>query len=327
MNSLNNVIPNVYQTDQAKLALIAEGGGQRGIFTAGVLDAWLAQQFNPFDLFIGTSAGSQNLASFLAGQKGYAQRLIRGVSRDRRFFQLGRGLMGKHIVDLDWYFEKATEANRALDFNAAQQNLAGRELLITATNVRNRKAYFLTPSNDSEHWLALLKASSALPFLYRQGVNLSPWTASFADKHEHVPRESDFYIDGGLAAPLPVREAYRRGAEKIVVIRTVDSDFATQAAWLEKIRSFVNVSGYFPKTVDYLLQHEQAYQDELDFIANPPSDVEIIQVFAEDKLQSKLLGSANHELRNDYKLGLTAGEAFLAEQAKQLNTAPYREIA
>jgi len=24
-----------------KIALIAEGGGQRGIFTAGVLDAWL----------------------------------------------------------------------------------------------------------------------------------------------------------------------------------------------------------------------------------------------------------------------------------------------
>ena len=26
---------------QTKTALIAEGGGQRGIFTAGVLDAWL----------------------------------------------------------------------------------------------------------------------------------------------------------------------------------------------------------------------------------------------------------------------------------------------
>ena len=50
---------------QTKTALIAEGGGQRGIFTAGVLDAWLENNYDPFDLFIGTSAGSQNLTSYL----------------------------------------------------------------------------------------------------------------------------------------------------------------------------------------------------------------------------------------------------------------------
>lgn len=49
-----------------KTALIAEGGGQRGIFTAGVLDAWLENDFDPFELFIGTSAGSQNLTSYLS---------------------------------------------------------------------------------------------------------------------------------------------------------------------------------------------------------------------------------------------------------------------
>ena len=50
------------------LALVAEGGGQRGIFTAGILDSWLAKDFNPFDLLIGTSAGAQNLSSYMAKQ-------------------------------------------------------------------------------------------------------------------------------------------------------------------------------------------------------------------------------------------------------------------
>jgi predicted patatin/cPLA2 family phospholipase len=102
-----------------KLALIAEGGGQREIFTAGVLDAWIDVSYDPFDMFIGTSAGSQNLTSFLSCQKGYAKRLIRGFSRHKRFFQLGRGLVGKNIVDLDWYFDKTTEANRTIDFETA----------------------------------------------------------------------------------------------------------------------------------------------------------------------------------------------------------------
>nr|WP_282448226.1 patatin family protein [Pseudoalteromonas sp. 2CM37A] len=297
--------------------MIAEGGGQRGIFTAGVLDAWLEQNYDPFDLFIGTSAGSQNLTSYLARQKGYAKRLIRGLSRNKRFFQLGRGLMGKHIVDLDWYFEKTTEVNRALDFKTAKTSLGERELLITATNARDRKAYYLSPTGEGKQWRDLLKASSALPFLYKQGVKLTPWLGTKAANEAHLAAEQsseDFYLDGGLAAPLPVREAYNRGARRIVVIRTVDEHFQAQTAWVQKLRTFACASGYCPKTLDYLIQHEQAYLDELTFIANPPSDVEIIQIFADEKLHSKLLGSSNDDLRFDHKLGVKAGRAYLKSQ-------------
>ncbi|SFU00595.1 Predicted phospholipase, patatin/cPLA2 family [Pseudoalteromonas sp. DSM 26666] len=315
MKSQNSTTPHSCNNSvQPKVALIAEGGGQRGIFTAGVLDAWLEQEYDPFDLFIGTSAGSQNLTSYLARQKGYAKRLIRGLSRHKRFFQLGRGLMGKHIVDLDWYFDKTTEVNRALDFKTAKASLGDRELLITATNARDRKPYFLSPTGEGQQWRELLKASSALPFLYKQGVRLTPWLNALAANElgkTEIQSESDFYLDGGLAAPLPVREAYNRGARKIVVIRTVDEAFQAQSAWISKLKSFVEVSGYCPKTIDYLLQHEQAYEDELAFIANPPKDVEIIQIFANQKLYSKLLGSSNDDLRFDYKLGLAAGHNYL----------------
>jgi len=320
VSSLNTATANsVNQTAQPKVALIAEGGGQRGIFTAGVLDAWLEQSYDPFDLFIGTSAGSQNLTSYLARQKGYAKRLIRGLSRNKRFFQLGRGLVGKHIVDLDWYFDKTTEVKRAIDFKTAKTSLGERELLITATNARDRKAYYLSPTGDSGQWRDLLKASSALPFLYKQGVKLTPWLNAKAANETHIVEEqaqSDFYLDGGLAAPLPVREAYNRGARKIVVIRTVDANFQAQSAWVQKLRTFAIASGYCPKTLDYLIQHEKAYLDELEFIANPPDDVEIIQIFANEKLHSKLLGSSNNDLRFDHKLGLAAGRSYLAQQSQ-----------
>ncbi|MDP5032859.1 MAG: patatin family protein [Paraglaciecola sp.] len=296
------------------IALIAEGGGQRGIFTAGVLDAWLENDFDPFDMFIGTSAGSQNLTSFLSRQKGYAKRLIRGLSRHKRFYRLGRGLVGKNIVDLDWYFDKTTEANRSIDFKRAKHQLGQRQFLITATNARDRQPYFFSPSGESQQWRELLKASSALPFLYRQGVKLRSGgmtqTANEAKPNRGQP-QNDFYLDGGLAAPLPVQEAYARGARKIVVIRTVDAHFQAQSAWVHKLRSWICASGYCPRTIDYLVQHEQAYQKELAFIVSPPADLEIIQIFASDALQSKLLGSSDHELRHDYRLGLTAGQAFL----------------
>ena len=99
-----------------------------------------------------------------------------------------------------------------------------------------------------------------------------------------------------------------------MVIRTVDENFQVQSEWMNKIKSIVRVSGYCPKTIDYLVQHEQAYQDELDFIANPPSDARITQIFAGDKLRSKLLGSTDYDLRYDHKLGLAAGREFLQQQ-------------
>ena len=317
MNALTTASANsVTHTAQPKVALIAEGGGQRGIFTAGVLDAWLEQNYDPFDLFIGTSAGSQNLTSYLARQKGYAKRLIRGLSRNKRFFQLGRGLMGKHIVDLDWYFDKTKEVNRTIDFKTAKTSLGERELLITATNARDRKAYYLSPTGEEHQWRELLKASSALPFLYKQGVKLTPWlNAQAANETTQISKaQEDFFLDGGLAAPLPVREAYNRGARKIVVIRTVDADFQAQSAWVQKLRSLATAAGYCPKTLDYLIQHEQAYLDELNFMANPPSDVEIIQIFADETLHSKLLGSTNDDLRKDHKLGVKAGREYLKSQ-------------
>jgi predicted patatin/cPLA2 family phospholipase len=299
-----------------KIALIAEGGGQRGIFTAGVLDAWLENDFDPFDLFIGTSSGSQNITSFLSRQKGYAERLISELSRRKRFYQLGRGLLGGNVVDLDWYFDKTIQGIFALDFTAATKSLGQRELLITATNSRDRQGYFLSPKGDINNWRQLLKASSALPFLYKQGVKLTlRLNASSANQVEasNDYLQADFYLDGGLAAPLPVREAYRRGARKIIVIRTVNSDPHTQSAWVRNLKSWVYESGYCPKIVGYLVQYEYAYQQELTFIDNPPEDVEIIQIFAKDNLQSKLLNSTYVDLQHDYRSGLTAGNTFLQD--------------
>lgn len=330
MHAVSHLAPKDPQSNASpQVALIAEGGGQRGIFTAGVLDAWLDGGFDPFDLFIGTSAGSQNLSSFLARQKGYAKRLIRGLSRHKRFYRLGRGLVGGNVVDLDWYFEQTRQGMFKLDLNAAAASLGHRQLLITTTNASDRKGYFLSPSSKSQ-WRELLKASSALPFLYKQGVKLTPWLSDRACNSDKASNnasdnsasdhgtalsegiDSDFYLDGGLAAPLPVREAYRRGARKIVVIRTVSEDFQAQSAWVHKLKSWICVSGFCPKTIDYLVQHEQAYQDELDFIANPPEDVEIVQIFAAENLQSKLLGSTDADLRHDYHVGLSAGKQFLS---------------
>ena len=50
----------------SKSALIVEGGAMRGIFAAGVLDAFMQDDFRPYDFAIGVSAGVSNLVVCLA---------------------------------------------------------------------------------------------------------------------------------------------------------------------------------------------------------------------------------------------------------------------
>lgn len=274
-------------------ALVAEGGGQRGIFTAGVLDSWLHSGFNPFDLLIGTSAGAQNLSSYMTCQKGFGHRSITSLSRNPKFFKLSRTLVGKHAVDLDWYFNQVEKSDNALNIGCGQKRLTSRQLLFTATKADDRSAAFFEPTKDN--WLTLLKASSALPILYKKGVKI----------------DEDYYVDGGVAAPVPVEEAYNRGAKRIVVIRTIPKDSNIQSPWAHKLKTMFCNANRCPKVLDLITHHENAYQATLDFIERPPSDVEIIQIYPEQPLESKLVGSNSGSLENDYTLGFQAGLGFL----------------
>ena len=54
---------------EQKTGLVLEGGGMRGIYTAGVLDLFMDQGVT-FDGVIGVSAGAIHGCSFLSGQRG-----------------------------------------------------------------------------------------------------------------------------------------------------------------------------------------------------------------------------------------------------------------
>ena len=51
-----------------KTGLVVEGGGMKCAYSAGILDRFLDEHIT-FDYCIGVSAGSANVASYLAGQR------------------------------------------------------------------------------------------------------------------------------------------------------------------------------------------------------------------------------------------------------------------
>src|SRR5213076_1427748 len=103
-----------------KIALVCEGGGQRGIFTAGVLDEFQRARFNPFQLMLGTSAGEQNLSAFVCGQPGYARRVITRYTTSKLFFDPLRFVRGGNLIDLDWLID-ITRSEFPLAMSSAEQ--------------------------------------------------------------------------------------------------------------------------------------------------------------------------------------------------------------
>lgn len=92
-------------TDFSRNALVVEGGGMRGAFTSGVLDAFLQQRFNPFGLYVGVSSGSTNVANYLAGQQGRTLTFYIDHSLRPEFIDYKRFFKGGDLLDLKWMWE------------------------------------------------------------------------------------------------------------------------------------------------------------------------------------------------------------------------------
>lgn len=231
-----------------KNALIAQGGGQRGIFTAGVLDAFLLSNFDPFHSFYGTSAGALNLCGFLCRQRGIGRSFILDLTTDPEFFQLFRYIRRKQFLGLDWALDKISDYPYRLDIDMGRKMLQGREAFAAVTDTTRLHDHYLPMLQND--WRKVLIATCAIPRLY----------------HQPVQFPHGEYVDGGVSASIPVQEAWRREARCIVVIRTEGHDLATgpvevnqepQVAWLKD--SFNAIQGQWQEKLGQWKQDWSAF--------------------------------------------------------------------
>jgi predicted patatin/cPLA2 family phospholipase len=279
-------------SDRASLtrALVVEGGAMRGVFSAGVLDAFLDRGFDPFDLYLGVSAGACNLASHLAGQRGRNHRIYVDYSCRPEFISTAKFLRGGHAVDLDWLWEITIREHR-LDLDA----IFGRAetFLVTLTSVETGEPLYLEPTRDDLE--EMLKASSALPFLYRG------WNEIRGRR----------VTDGGVADSLPVREAHRRGARRIMVLRSKPASFVREHGI--EARMFALAFRKHPGLVRAMNGRATAYNDAVRFIGNPPPDTEIVQVAPPPDLAIKRTTQDRELLEKAYRVGCERGRIAIDE--------------
>ncbi|MDD7998223.1 UNVERIFIED_ORG: putative patatin/cPLA2 family phospholipase [Kosakonia oryzae] len=302
--TLGNIAPLALKPFRpGRLALVCEGGGQRGIFTAGVLDEFMQANFNPFDLYFGTSAGAQNLSAYVCNQPGYARKVIMRYTTTRDFFDPVRFVRGGNLIDLDWLVDSTSrQMPLAMDF-AARSFDAGKAFYMCACRQDDYTAEYFAPTHQT--WLDLIRASSAIPGFYRSGVSLNGVN----------------YFDGGVSDAIPVQEAAKRGAKTIVVIRTVPSQTYYTPQWFKRMERWLGDSSLQP-LVNLVQHHEKSYSAIQRFIETPPGKLRILEIYPPKLLHSMALGSRLPALRDDYKIGRLCGRYFLATVGKLLAETP-----
>jgi predicted patatin/cPLA2 family phospholipase len=264
--------------------MVVEGGAMRGIFAAGVLDVFGGRGFAPFDFAIGSSAGACNLSSHLAGQHGRNRRCYLRQMRRAEFADARRFLRGGHWLDID-YLWAAFDREDPLDVAAAAASRT--RLLVAATCVDTGAPELFEP--DAASMSEVLRASSAVPVLFRRFVEL----------------DGRRFADGGLSAPIPVEEAYRRGARRILVIRSRPAGFpgpsriecALAAAMLRE----------HPALAAAFRRYREVYARSVAFILRPPPDCRVVHV-APDGLRTSRTTRDPRVLAADYDRGRLAGE-------------------
>jgi predicted patatin/cPLA2 family phospholipase len=261
-------------------ALVVEGGALRGVFSTGILDGFLEARFNPFDFYIGVSSGASNLAAYLAEMMGRNFKIYSDYSLRPEFINFVRFLRGGHLMDLDWLWDITIQEIRLHLPTIYSKN---KPFIVVMTNVCTGEAYYrATSPNDLE---VVLKASSAMPVFYRNYPVI-----------DGVPM-----TDGGAGDAIPVGEAIRRGAKRIMVIRSRHRNYVKRNSLFDYILR-VCVWRY-PMLRCTMATRIPQYNDTVALIRKPPEGVSIVEICPPENFRVTRLSQDKHVLEEGYEQG------------------------
>ena len=181
-------------------ALILEGGAVRGVFTSGVLDYLMEQNFY-LPYVVGVSAGACNAVDYLSKQVGRTRDCTIIKEKQYQYFNLKKTLKNRSLFDMDMIFDRFPNEIYPFDYETYFQSDMLCELVVT--NCLTGRAMYLTEKQNKERLMTICRASSSIPIA-------SPMVSV-----DGIP-----CLDGGLSDSIPLLHTMRNGCRKNVVVLT-----------------------------------------------------------------------------------------------------------
>ena len=273
-----------------KTGLVLEGGGMRGVFTSGVLDAFMKHELY-FPYIVAVSAGACNGLSYMSRQPRRARYSNIDMLQKYGYISLKNLLTHGSIFDPNILYERFPNEIVPFDYNAYEHNPATYEMV--TTNCLTGRAEYLSEKHDFRRMTAIARASSSLPYLSQ---------ITYVDD---IPM-----LDGGIVDSIPVVRAIDKGYSPNVVIMTRNRGYRSSEPDFKAPRLFYK---QYPRLRVVLSHHVQAYNEQLDLIERMEDWGEVICIRPERPMEVDRICRDTHKLEALYEEGFALGDRFCRE--------------
>jgi predicted patatin/cPLA2 family phospholipase len=224
------------------VGLVLEGGGFRGIYTAGVLDVFQKENIL-FNYVIGVSAGAAYGVSYVSGQFRRNLAVNRNVS-DKRYCSWQNFIRTGNYFNWEFVFKEIPL--NLIPFDYSRFSDSGIRMRIVVTNCVTGKAeYFDMAGATSDRFRDLLTATSSLPFISRMKVI-----------------EGQSYMDGGISDAIPVNQALNDGSKRVVVVLTRQSGYRKKKSGSRILMECIYRK--YPEMVKGFMERAERYNQTLE---------------------------------------------------------------
>ncbi|MFV0401765.1 MAG: patatin family protein [Oscillospiraceae bacterium] len=275
--------------DRAALpvSLILEGGGMRGAYTAGVLDAFLDHDIW-FQRLYGVSAGACHAVSYLSNQRGRAIRTVTDYLRDKHYAGLYSLITTGDFFGVEMIYHTIPEKLIPYDYDAFPQSPT--EMFAVLTDCETGEAVYYPVREMREDGMTAIRASSSLPFLSRM-----------------VEIGGRLYLDGGIADSIPVKKAKADGLPRGVVILTRHREYRKGGASMKELTKLFYRK--YPALAEAILSRGERYNATLDYIEEAEAAGELFVIRPKEPVTIGRLEKDPDKLMALYRQGIQDGEA------------------
>lgn len=267
--------------------LVLEGGGMRGVFTSGVLDAFMKHGVY-FRYVVAVSAGACNGMSYISRQPRRAR--LSNIDFLTQYGYIGwRHLLRQGcIFDQELLYDKFPNEYLPFDFDSFFQRSATFEMV--TTNCLTGQAEYLTESKDRQRSLDIVRASSSLPYV------------SKIVRVDGIPM-----LDGGIVDSIPVMRAIETGHPQNVVILTRNKGYRSKERD-RKIPPFVYKK--YPRLRVALSRRVAAYNEQLELVERLEELGKVVCIRPQRPMEVGRMEKDIGRLERLYQEGFMLGNAF-----------------
>ncbi|KGJ48532.1 serine protease [Clostridium sp. NCR] len=238
-----------------KIGLILEGGGMRGIYTAGVLDFFIEKNIE-VDITIGVSAGSCHASSYLSKQYKRAYNATVDYINDKRYLSFSNLIKTGSIFGMDFMFNKIPNELNIYDYDTFAKSKS--KFVVVTTNCETGSPEYFE-LKDLKKEIIYMQASCSIPM--------------FAN----IVEIDDFkLVDGGVSDSIPIEYALNKGYKKNIVVLTRDITYKKNK---QKFLSIVNRKyKKYPNLIKAIENRHLNYNKSLNLVNQLEKDGDVLVI-------------------------------------------------